>query len=210
VSFESTSTLQQPDDVSAAAAASSGSLGGGGGGTAGIEVIQLDASGGNVTETLPAPSEGATALALRVDNSAGNTATLETAGSSQEIRFAEGKNESSTTLDVEQSLLLSSDGSHWYVEEGQGLSAAAEAVTTDGATKNSPRLAQTATYDSDSTTSVTSSDVSIERYVRTDNNGNATLVYESGGTEIARLSSGGRFETRKDQEAFMDALELTT
>jgi len=204
VSFESTSTLQQPDDVSAAAAASSGSLGGGGGGGTGIEVIQLDASGGNVTETLPSPSAGATTLALRVDTSTGNTATLETADSSQEIRFAEGKNESSTTLNVEQSLLLSSDGSHWYVEEGQGLSAEAEAVTTDAATKDSPSLTQTATYDSDGTTSVTSSDVSIERYVRTDTDGNATLVYESGGTEIARLSDEGRFETRADQEAFAD------
>ena len=177
-------------------------VGGGGGGT-GIEVIQLDASGGNVTETLPTPSSGATALALRVDTSTGNTATLNTPGS-QEIRFPEGKDKSSTTLGVEQSLLLSSDGSHWYVEEGQGLSAEAEAVTTDAATKDSPSLTQTATYDSDGTTSVNSSDVSIERYVRTDSDGNATLVYESGGTEIARLSSGGRFETRKDQEAFMD------
>jgi hypothetical protein len=179
-------------------------VGGGGGGTAGIEVIQLDASGGNVTETLPAPSAGATTLALRVDTSTSNTATLETAGSSQKIRFPEGKDKSSTTLDVEQSLLLSSDGSHWYVEEGQGLSAEAEAVTTDAATKDSPSLTQTATYDSDGTTSVTSSDVSIERYVRTDTDGNATLVYESGGTEIARLTDAGRFETRADQEAFAD------
>jgi len=66
VSFQSTSTLQQPDDVSAAAAASSGSLGGVGGGGTGIEVIQLDASGGNVTETLPTPSSGATALSRRL------------------------------------------------------------------------------------------------------------------------------------------------
>jgi hypothetical protein len=179
-------------------------VGGGGGGAAGVEVIQLDAGNGSVTETLPPPSSGATAVALRVDTSPGNTATLETQNTgSEEIRFAEGKNKSSTTLDVEQSLLLSSDGSDWYVEEGQGLRAEAETITTDGATKNSPLLKQTATYDSDPTSSVTSSDVSIERYVRTDNSGNAVLVYESGGTEIARLSSGGRFETRKDQEAFM-------
>jgi hypothetical protein len=195
--------LRQSDDPGGDVTGTSVAVGGGGGGATGVEVIQLDASGGNVTETLPTPSSGATALALRVDTSTGNTATLDTPGT-EEIRFAEGKNVSSTTLAVEQSLLLSSDGNHWYVEEGQGLRAEAETVTTDGVTKDSPLLKQTATYDSDASSGMTSSDVSIQRYVRTDNNGNATLVYESGGTEIARLSSGGRFETRKDQEAFMD------
>jgi len=114
VSFESTSTLQQPDDVSAAAAASSGSLGGGGGGGTGIQVVQVDASGGAVTETLPTPSEGASVVAVRVDSST-NTAEIESPNSS-DIIWTGRKNSPTFEVYPQQSILLVADGSAWYVE----------------------------------------------------------------------------------------------
>jgi len=113
VSFQSTSTLQQPDDVSAAAAASSGSLGGGGG-PAGIEVIQLDASEGAVTETLPTPSEGASVVAVRIDSST-NTAEIESPNSN-DIIWTGRQNKSKFEVYPQQSILLVADGSNWYVE----------------------------------------------------------------------------------------------
>jgi len=115
VSFQSTSTLQQPDDVSAAAAASSGSLGGGGGGGTGIEVIQLDASGGNVTETLPTPSTGQQVFYIRTDDNSGATATIEDPNGN-DILILGLPNEPFYEVPPHGTVFLVSDGESWYVE----------------------------------------------------------------------------------------------
>jgi hypothetical protein len=91
-----------------------GGAGGGIGGAAGIEVIELDAGTSNVTETLPAPSAGTTALALRVDTSS-NTATIKDPNGNN-IIWPGRTNSTSFDLYSHQSVLFSSGGSNWHVE----------------------------------------------------------------------------------------------
>jgi hypothetical protein len=89
-------------------------VGGGGGGGTGIEVIQLDASGGAVTETLPSPSEGASVVVVRIDSST-KTAEIESPNSN-DIIWTGRQNESKFEVYPQQSILLVADGSNWYVE----------------------------------------------------------------------------------------------
>jgi hypothetical protein len=85
----------------------------------GIEVIQLDASSGNVTETLPAPEDGAQVLYIRVDDTAANTVTIEDPGGGDIYIFAE-TNAPTYDLSTRERVFLVSDGTSWYVEDFRG------------------------------------------------------------------------------------------
>jgi len=102
------------DDGLSAIGTAPSSSGSGGAGATSIEVIQLDASGGAVIETLPTPSEGASALTVRIDSST-NTAEIESPNSS-DIIWTGRENAPVFEVYPQQSILLVADGSNWYVE----------------------------------------------------------------------------------------------
>jgi len=139
MAFDSGSTLQQTDNVAASSLAASIAGGGGGGGTA-IEVIQLDASSGNVTEPLPEPEDGAQVLYIRTDNTEANTVTIEDPNGN-DIRTPGEVDAPSFKPEPYEWLFFFSDGTSWFVDGlasfgGRAGSVDLQEIDTTGVVEN--------------------------------------------------------------------------